>query len=62
VARAAVGVVAADVGTPTYARVDLVRADDGSYCVLEVELVEPSLFLPQADPGAAERFAAALVR
>jgi glutathione synthase/RimK-type ligase-like ATP-grasp enzyme len=62
VARAAVDVVAADLGTPTYARVDLVRADDGTYCVLEVELVEPSLFLPQADAAAADRFAAALVR
>jgi glutathione synthase/RimK-type ligase-like ATP-grasp enzyme len=62
VARAAVDVVTADLGTPTYARVDLVRADDGSYCVLEVELVEPSLFLPYADADAAERFAAALVR
>jgi hypothetical protein len=42
--------------------VDLVRDDAGGYCVLEVELVEPSLFLPYADAAAAERLAAALVR
>lgn len=62
VARAAVDLVSARWGTPTYARVDLVRDDDGHHCVLEVELVEPSLFLPYADPAAAERFAAVLVR
>jgi glutathione synthase/RimK-type ligase-like ATP-grasp enzyme len=62
VAQAAVDVVTARLGTPTFARVDLVRADEGHFCVLEVELIEPSLFLPQADPGAAQRLAAALVR
>ncbi len=61
VARAAMAVVAARFGVLPYARVDLVRADDGTSLVLEVELVEPSLFLPQADPGAPERLAAALV-
>ncbi|MCO1657901.1 ATP-grasp domain-containing protein [Pseudonocardia humida] len=61
VARAAVDVVAARFGTPAYARVDLVRDDDGGHRVLEVELVEPSLFLPQADAGAPGRLAAALV-
>jgi hypothetical protein len=61
VAQAAVDVVAARFGTPAYARVDLVRDDDGSHRVLELELVEPSLFLPQADAGAAGRLAAALV-
>ncbi|WP_214402053.1 ATP-grasp domain-containing protein [Pseudonocardia lacus] len=60
-ARAAVDVVAARFGTPAYARVDLVRDDDGRHRVLELELVEPSLFLPQADAGAAARLAAALV-
>ncbi|MET1058968.1 MAG: hypothetical protein ABWX84_05195 [Nocardioides sp.] len=62
VAQAAVDLVAARLGTPTYARVDLVRDDQGRFCVLEVELVEPSLFLPQTDPSAADRLAAALVR
>lgn len=60
VARAAVHVVASRFSVPTYARVDLVRDDAGRSCVLEVELVEPSLFLPYADPGAADRLAAAL--
>ncbi len=60
VAQAAVDLVADRLGTPTYARVDLVRDDTGGFCVLELELVEPSLFLAYADPAAAERFAAAL--
>jgi hypothetical protein len=41
-----------------YARIDLVRADDGRALVLEVELNEPSFFLP-VDAGAADRFVAA---
>ena len=61
VAQAVVDLVSSRLGTPRYARVDLVRDDDGQYCVLEVELVEPSLFLPWADPAAADRLAAALV-
>lgn len=62
VAGAAIAAVTARVGAPAYARVDLVRDDDNQYCVLEVELIEPSLFLPDADPGAAGRLAAALIR
>ena len=58
-ARAAMDVVARRFGVPAYARVDLVRAGEG-HQVLEVELVEPSLFLPQADHGAAARLAGAL--
>ena len=61
-ATAAVDAVSRRLGTPTYARVDLVRDDDGRYCVLEVELVEPSLFLPFADTAAADRLAEVLVR
>jgi glutathione synthase/RimK-type ligase-like ATP-grasp enzyme len=61
-ATAAVDAVSHRLGTPTYARVDLVRDDDGHYCVLEVELVEPSLFLPFADAAAADRLAEVLVR
>lgn len=36
-----------------YARVDLVTAEDGSPLVIELELTEPSVFLPQSDGGAA---------
>lgn len=43
----------------TYARVDLVRGDDGHPRLLELELTEPSLFFAQA-PGSADRFAATL--
>ncbi len=35
-----------------YARVDLVTAADGSPLVIELELTEPSLFLPWSDGGA----------
>jgi len=44
---------------PLYARVDLVDAPDGSPVVLELELIEPSLFLA-FDDGAADRAAAAI--
>jgi hypothetical protein len=46
-------------GPPLYARVDLVRMDHGGDVVLEVELNEPSFFLP-TDAEAADRFAAAV--
>ena len=45
---------------PLYARIDLVRLADGKLAVMEVELIEPSLFLG-FDPYAADRFAAAFV-
>lgn len=45
-------------GAPLYARVDLLRAADGSPCVLELELTEPSLFFAHG-PGSAERYVAA---
>src|SRR4051812_11150778 len=48
-AEAAVGHATGRFGVPTYARVDLVRGDDGQPCVLELELVEPTLFLKYAD-------------
>ena len=44
-----------------YGRVDLVRDSAGRPMVMEVELVEPSLFFPR-HPPALERFVAALVR
>ena len=55
-------VLAALPGGPlAYARVDLIRAADGSPCLLELELTEPSLFFLHAE-GSADRFAAALLR
>ena len=47
-------------GMPLYARVDLIRDPDGRPVVLEVEMTEPSVFLPYA-PGAADRFAQAIL-
>jgi hypothetical protein len=42
-------------GPLLYARVDLAPGPDGSPVLMELELVEPSLFFPQ-NPGALERF------
>lgn len=47
---------------PLYARVDLVRDFEGKPKVLELELVEPSLFLQFAPPSAPAKFADALER
>lgn len=44
-----------------YARVDLIRDDAGAPRLLELELVEPSVFLEHSD-GAAARFASAILR
>lgn len=60
VAEAALEVVVQRFGTPAYARVDLVRGQDGPL-VLELELVEPSLFLLEGGPGAVANLVAALV-
>lgn len=43
-----------------YARIDVLRDNNGEWSVLEVELTEPSLFFAWA-PGAAERYARVLV-
>jgi hypothetical protein len=45
---------------PLYARVDMLRDRDGAPCLIELEAVEPSLYLATA-PGAAERFADAIL-
>lgn len=45
---------------PAYARVDLVRDDAGRLVVMELELIEPELFL-RFHPPAAESFAEAIV-
>ena len=44
----------------TYARVDIVIGNDGSLQVIELELIEPALFLAQGPEGA-EAFAKAVV-
>jgi len=44
---------------PAYGRVDLVRLDDGSLAVMELELVEPELWL-RLHPPAADAMAAAI--
>ena len=46
-------------GPPLYARVDMVPGPDGQPVLLEVEAVEPCLYL-DTSPGASERFAAAV--
>lgn len=47
--------------TPLYARVDLIRDEKNEPVVLELELIEPSLFFPFAG-GSAQRFAAAVLK
>ncbi len=53
--------VAACPTPPLYARVDFIRRADGSFRLMELELVEPELFF-RFHPPAAERFAAAVKR
>ena len=63
VAASALAAVARSLGRGLpvlYARVDLVDGPDGRPLVLELELVEPSLFLPHGD-DAAVRFARAVL-
>jgi hypothetical protein len=45
---------------PLYARIDMIRDDQGAPVVLELEMTEPSVFLGHA-PGSAERFARLLL-
>lgn len=46
---------------PVYARIDFVRGADGRFLLMELELIEPSMYL-RMDPAAPERFAAAIDR
>lgn len=46
---------------PLYARVDMLRADDGGLLLMEVEAIEPFLY-PLEGPGLGRRIATALVR
>ncbi|MFV1991062.1 MAG: RimK family alpha-L-glutamate ligase [Acidimicrobiales bacterium] len=47
--------------TPTYARVDLVDGDDGEPLLLELEMIEPYLFLASR-PASAVMFASAVLK
>ena len=59
--RAVATAALAPYGDLLYGRVDMARDAAGQPLVMELELVEPSLFFPWC-PGAAERFARALAR
>lgn len=52
--------LAACPGKPLYARVDLVRLEDGSHALIELELIEPALYL-DVEPASATRLARALL-
>lgn len=47
---------------PLYARVDLVTGPDGEPCLIELELIEPNLYLTQHPPAAEALADAALLR
>ncbi len=59
-AAAVVAEVTERFGTPLYARVDIAHDDDGLPVLMELEAIEPCLYLDLV-PGAAERFARAVV-
>jgi hypothetical protein len=59
-AEAVVAEVTGRFGTPLYVRVDVADDDDGSPVLMELEAIEPCLYLDLV-PGAAERFARAIV-
>lgn len=59
-AEAVVAEVTGRFGTPLYARVDVAHDEDGSPVLMELEAIEPCLYLDLV-PGAAERFARAIV-
>jgi glutathione synthase/RimK-type ligase-like ATP-grasp enzyme len=59
--RAGERALAAVSPAPLYARVDFVRDAAGAFGVMELELIEPSLYL-RMDPGAPGRFARAVDR
>ena len=44
---------------PLYARIEFVRDDEGEFVVMELELIEPSLYL-RMHPQAPARFAEAI--
>jgi hypothetical protein len=56
---AVIAEITARFGVPLYARVDLVRGPAGAPLLLELEAIEPSLYMATAS-GAARRFADAI--
>ncbi|WFL77567.1 hypothetical protein P7228_00445 [Altererythrobacter arenosus] len=48
-------------GTPLYARIDMVRGDDGGLLVMEAEMIEPYLY-PEQGPRLGELMAEAIER
>ena len=51
--RAVADAVLATLDTPPlYARVDLLRGLDGRLALIELEMIEPYLYLPMAETGA----------
>jgi hypothetical protein len=54
-----IGAVSERFGRPLYARVDLVMGPQGRPVLLELEVIEPALYLDQS-PGAAQRLADAI--
>jgi glutathione synthase/RimK-type ligase-like ATP-grasp enzyme len=60
-ARRAVAVAAAATAPLLYARIDVARDAAGAIRIMELELVEPSLFFAQA-PAALERYVGAVAR
>jgi len=59
--RAARAVLETLEGLPLYARVDMLRGDDGKLLLMELELIEPYLY-PQEGPGVGRMMADALVK
>ncbi len=57
----ALAALAAAPTLPSYARVDMLRHEAGHLCIIELGLIEPSLFLPFAPDGGAA-FARAILR
>lgn len=53
------GVLSLVAPQPVYVRADFVRSNESRFLLMELELIEPSLYL-RMDAGAADRFAAAL--
>lgn len=60
-AKRAVAIVGREISRVSYARVDCVTVD-GEPRLMELEVLEPSLFLPFAPEGTADRFLTTIVR